>query len=69
MAGDWSSFQEESFCALHAPRSHRSLDNSSTTRLHRCLILGRVGKYNCVIRVLQFMMQTIPSEDTIVALS
>jgi hypothetical protein len=62
-------FQKESFCASHAPHSHRSLDNYSVTRLHRCLILGKAGKYNYVIRILQFMMRTITSENTIVALS
>jgi hypothetical protein len=41
MASNWFSFQEESFCASHATRSHRSLDSSLTTRLHRCLTLGR----------------------------
>jgi hypothetical protein len=51
-----------------APCSHHSLDNSSTTHLHQCLILGKVEKYNHVVKASQPMMLVIPLEDTIATL-
>jgi hypothetical protein len=68
MAGDWSSFQEESFRASCVPHSHHSLNNSSTIHLCRCLILGRAREYNHIVKAFQPMMPSIPSEDTIVVL-
>lgn len=61
-------FQKESYCAIHAPCSHHSFDDSLTICLHQYLILGRARKYNCVGKTLRPMMLTIPSKDTTIAL-
>ncbi len=66
--GDWSFLWEESSYASHAPYSHHSLDDFLTIRLYRCLTLGKVKKYSCVVRAFQPMLPVVPLEDTIVVL-
>jgi hypothetical protein len=66
MVGDWSFFQEESFCASQIPHSHCFLDNYWTIRFHLCLILRRAGKFSYTARTLQPMKLIIPSKDTLV---
>jgi hypothetical protein len=52
MAGGWSFFEEESFCASCAPYSHLSWENYSSTCFHQCLALRKVGEYICATRTL-----------------
>jgi hypothetical protein len=63
-----SSLCEETSYASLAPCSHHSLDKFSTTRLRRCLILGKTGQYSHVAIALQPMMLIIPLEDIVVVL-
>jgi hypothetical protein len=48
--------------------SHRSLDNSSTTRFPQCITLGKAREYGHATKAFQPLTLVIPLEDTIVAL-